>query len=125
MTISEAITHINTVKPNAYGNSEKLKWLYTLDLLIKANILDLYTEEVEDIDDYTELTTEEQAEVELLVPAPWDIIYEHYMAGEIDRLNEEIDLYNNDTLKYNETLSEFRNNYNRTHTAKASRIKRL
>ena len=121
MTISEAISNINAVKPNAYTAAEKVKWLYNLDLSIKADICDVYTEPVGDIEEYS---TTDQTTV-LLVPAPWDGIYEHYLAGEIDRLNEEIDLYNNDIALYNEVLSDFRNHYNRTHTARKSTIRRL
>ena len=118
MTISEAITNINSVKPNAYTAAEKVAWLYTLDLLVKKNILDMYTEEVEDIEEYT--TADQTAE--LLVPAPWDKIYEHYMAGEIDRLNGETDLYNNDTVLFNRAMADFRNAYNRAHEHKRAAV---
>ena len=118
MTIAEAIANIDAIKPNAYTTTEKIKWLSTLDGRIKYLICDNYTEEVE-WEEYTDTT-----EV-LLVPAPWDNIYEYYLAACIDRSNDEIDLYNNDIALYNSVLSEYRNYYNRTneHKREAMRYK--
>ena len=42
MTIIEAIHRINTVKPNSYDQALKIKWLSTLDGIIKKEIIDTH-----------------------------------------------------------------------------------
>lgn len=117
MTVQQAITHIDAVKPNVYTTADKIAWLNTLDGKVKNDILDFYATEV----DWDGYDAEHMSE-ELLVPAPYDTIYEHYMAGEIDRLNEEIDLYNNDVALFNSDWSAFRNYYNRNNEHKRARV---
>ena len=39
MTIMEAIHRLDVVKPNGYPQAEKIKWLSTLDGIIKAEII--------------------------------------------------------------------------------------
>jgi uncharacterized OB-fold protein len=40
MTIMEAIHAIDSLKPNSYSESDKIRWLSTLDGLIKIEIID-------------------------------------------------------------------------------------
>lgn len=42
MTVMGAINHINAVKPNTYGQSEKIKWLSNLDGIIKTEVIDTH-----------------------------------------------------------------------------------
>lgn len=118
MTIIEAITHVDTVKPNSYGQTEKIKWLSELDGVIKAEIIDTH-EDGEDISfsgytDDTDLTTT------LLVPAPYDKLYTHYLEMQIDYANNEYGKYNNSMVMYNTAYSAFQVYYNREHTPKSS-----
>ena len=41
MTLMGAINHIDAVKPNGYSQTEKVKWLSTLDGIVKAEIIDI------------------------------------------------------------------------------------
>lgn len=111
MTIIEAITRIDTLKPNSYGQSEKIKWLSELDGIIKAEIIDTH-EGGKDIpfagyEEDVELTTE------LLVPAPYDSIYLHYLEMQIDYSNNEYGKYNNSMVMYNTAYSAYQSFYNR------------
>ena len=113
MTIIEAISRIDTIKPNTYEQHEKVKWLSTLDGIIKAEIID--THEGADgvtfggYDGDTPLTTE------LLVAAPYDDIYLFWLESRIDYWNGEIGRYNNSTDMYSTAYSAYESYYNRTH----------
>lgn len=47
MTLMEAINHLDAVKPNSYGQREKIKWLSNLDGLIKKEIIETHEHDVE------------------------------------------------------------------------------
>lgn len=117
MTIIEAITHLNTVKPNAYGQVEKIKWLSQLDGMIKAEIIDTH-EGGENItfNGYTESDLNTQ----MLVPYPYDKIYIHYLEMQIDYANNEYGKYNNSMVMYNTAYSAFEKYYNREHMPKSN-----
>ena len=116
MTIMEALHRIDTLKPNTHSQSEKIKWLSTLDGIVKTEIIDAHQggEGVtfngyeEDID----LTTN------LLIPAPYDDIYLFWLESKIDYWNGEIGKYNNSITMYNEAYSTYERYYNRTHMPK-------
>ncbi len=113
MTIGEVISRIDTLKPNRYTQSEKVMWLSNLDGVIKKEIIDTH-EGAEGIvfngyNDNTNLDTE------LLVPAPYDVIYLHYLEMQMDYANGENGRYNNSSALYNTAHSTFERYYNRTH----------
>lgn len=121
MTLIEAITRIDTLKPNTYTQQEKIKWLSTLDGLIKNEIIDTH-EGGENIsfagyDENTNIATE------LLVPAPYDDIYIRWLETRIDYTNGEYTRYNNGVAAYNDAYSEFSKYYNRTHMPKGGKFK--
>ena len=113
MTIIEAISHVDAVKPNSYRQSEKIKWLSELDGIIKAEIIDTH-EGGEGIsfsgyDDATDVATV------LLVPAPYDNIYIRYLEMQIDYANNEYGKYNNSMVMYNTAYNAYQSYYNRNH----------
>ena len=62
MTIMEALHRIDSIKPNTYRQSEKIKWLSTLDGRVKGEIIDTHegaeAVEFKGYTDDTTLTTE-------------------------------------------------------------------
>ena len=113
MTIMGAINHLDAVKPNGYSQTEKIKWLSTLDGLVKAEIIDTH-EGGEAIafkgyDDSTALTQE------LLVPHPYDDVYIKQLEAQIDYANGEYGKYNNSITMYNTAYTAYEKYYNRTH----------
>lgn len=121
MKILEAITKIDTLKPNSYSQTEKIKWLSTLDGTIKNEIIDTH-EGGEGIvfngyDDKTSLDTE------LLVPSPYCDVYLRYLEAQIDYANAEYGKYNNAMAMYNSAYSNFERYYNRTHLPKGKKFK--
>lgn len=112
-TIMDVICRIDTLKPNSYSQSEKIKWLSTLDGLVKSEIIDTH-EDGEDIvfsgyDENTALSTV------LLISAPYDDIYLRWLEAQIDYANGEYGKYNNSLVAYNDAYSAFQKYYNRTH----------
>jgi hypothetical protein len=121
MTLIEAIDQVNALKPNTYGHTDKVKWLSTLDGIVKREIIDTH-EGAEQVtftgyDEDTDLATE------LLVPAPYDSIYLRWLETQIDYANGEYARYNNDAQAFNDALSSFRNYYNRNYMPKSKKFK--
>lgn len=112
MTLMGAINHLNAVKPNSFMQAEKIKWLSTLDGIVKAEIIDTH-EGGEDItfDGYTESSLMQ----ELLVPSPYDDMYIKWLEAQIDYANGEYGKYNNSITLYNAAFSAYEKYYNRTH----------
>lgn len=111
MTLMEAISRVDNIKPNRYTQVEKIKWLSTLDGIVKAEIIDTH-EGGESIpfagyDDVSALTTD------LLVPAPYDEIYVRWLEAQIDYANGEYGKYNNSITMYNTAFSAYERYYNR------------
>ena len=113
MTILEAINRIDAIKPNSYGQPDKIRWLSTLDGIIKREIIDTHEgAEGVSFNGYTENTN---LTTEMLVPAPYDEIYLRYLETQIDYANGEYGKYNNSMSMYNTAYKAYANYYNRTH----------
>ena len=120
MKIIEAINRIDSLKHNTYSESDKVRWLSTLDSLVKG-IIDAH-EGGEDVtftgyDDATDLYTE------LLIPAPYDDAYLRWLEAQIDYHNGEYDKYNNAADTFNTAFNDYKNYYNRTHKPKGKKFK--
>lgn len=121
MTIMDALYRIDELKPNSYSQTEKIKWLSSLDGVIKSEILDTH-EGGEDIafsgyDENADLTTK------LLVDAPYDDIYLKWLEAQIDYSNGEYGKYNNSLVAYNDAYDLYHRYYNRTHMPKGTKFR--
>lgn len=119
MTIMEALHRIDSIKPNTYRPSEKIKWLSTLDGIVKGEIIDTHEGADFDFNGYTDDTT---LTTELLIPAPYDEVYLFYLESKIDYWNGEIGKYNNSISMYNEAYKAYERYYNRTHMPKGRKF---
>lgn len=117
MTIIEAITRVDTVKPNSYAQTDKIKWLSQLDGVIKAEIID--THEGGESIPFSGYTESSDLNTVLLVPAPYDEIYIRYLEMQIDYANNEYGKYNNSTIMYNTAYNAYALYYNRNHMPKS------
>ena len=120
MTLMEALHRIDTIKPNSYNQTDKIRWLSTLDGIVKAEIIDTH-QGSEDVvfNGYTEDTV---LNTPLLVPAPYDEMYLFWLESKIDYWNGEIGKYNNSIAMFNEAYSRFERYYNRTHMPKGKKF---
>ena len=121
MTLIEAINRIDILKPNTYSQQEKVRWLSTLDGIIKKEIIDTHESgEAVVFDGYDDDTI---VSTVLLVPAPYDDIYLRWLDAQIDYVNGEIVRYNNGVQAYNDAYSAFEKYYNRTHMPLGKKLK--
>jgi len=121
MTISNAITIIDSVKPNQYTDSEKIRWLNDLDGKIKAEVIDTHESNTEvEFNGYDSTTPDD---TKLLVDAPYDDIYVHWLESRIDYTNGEFAKYNNSISMFNSAIQSFISFYNRTHMPKGVKVK--
>lgn len=120
MTIREAIDHIDSLKHNTYTNIDKIGWLSQIDGVIKNEIIDTH-ESDEEI--YFYGYTENDMETELLVEAPYDVLYLRWLEAQIDYYNGEIARYNNSMMMYQTAYDTYDRFYNRTHMPKGQTLK--
>lgn len=117
MTVIEAINRLDTIKPNRYGQEEKIRWLSHLDGIIKREIIDTHEGGgAEGFSGYGE----DSLDAELLVPAPYDDIYVKWMEAQIDYASGEFGRYNNTSAAYNSAYIAFSKAYHREHCPKSS-----
>lgn len=98
-----------------------IQWLSNLDHRIKLEVIDQY-EGAENVP-FEKYTEETPTGKELLVEAPYDEMYLHYVASIIYFENEEMVRYNNAIIMFNHIFESFRKQYHRTHKTKPVRIK--
>lgn len=115
MTILQAITQTQAVKPHQYDEETVVRWLSDLDGKIYHEYVKGY-----EVPEGVEIThgpydPEEDMDTVLLVPDPYSNIYVQYLCAQVDYYNGEMDRYNNGMVMYNIALSEFVDYYNRTH----------
>ena len=118
MTVREAITQVDRLKPNKYSEADKVKWLSDIDGLIVRELVDTHENSplTEEFMGYTDLAT--HGDTELLVPFPYDILYRWYLESQIDLSNMEINKYNNSKTLFNNAYLTYTDHYNRTHMPK-------
>lgn len=101
MTNKEAIANANALRPNAISDDHKARWLCRLE------------GEVAELMGLTQPANLWPDEGELLMPYPYDNIYELYLAAMIDNANEEADLYANDMAMANSAMEQAAAHYRR------------
>jgi hypothetical protein len=117
MTLMGAINHIDAIKPNAYNEDEKKKWLSTLDGLVYEQIW--ATHEGAEINEFNGYNAGTDLSTELLVKAPFDEIYIKWLEAQIDYATGEFGKYNNSMTMFNSAFDGYARYYNRTHTPKS------
>ena len=120
MKLREAIDRIDSLKHNTYTNAEKVEWLSLIDGIIKDQIIDTH-DGGEDV--VLEGYTDKDMDKELLVAAPYDVLYIRWLEAQIDYYNGEIARYNNSMLMYQTAYDTFDRYYNRTHMPKGQTVK--
>lgn len=102
MTIREVIAMADDVKPNSFETATKLAWLNKLEGTLAAEVFLMAPEEVAQL----QYTTSDM-DVELLVGAPYDDLYELWLEAQIDRANGEYNKYQNTMQSYNARRADF------------------
>ena len=113
MTIAEAISLVDKLKPNQYTETMKKNWLSKLDGLVFKEVFQTHEENpIESFEGYETAGVD----TELLIPYPYDEdIYNYFLQASIDKENGETGKYNQSITLYNNAFLTFQNWYNRTH----------
>lgn len=113
MTVAEAISTVDRLKPNQHTEAFKIDCLSKLDGLIFKEVYQTHADcPIESFDGYDE----NSKGTELLVPYPYDAdIYTYFLQAHIDKENGDIARYNQSITLYNNAFLTFQNWYNRTH----------
>lgn len=116
MYISEAIDQADKLKPNAYMQEEKVRWLSDIDGRIFEEIISKHKGSSEGQALFTGYDgTTDIHNTKLLVPYPYTELYIHYLKMQMDLNNEETVKYNNDKALFNVEYLAFMDYWNRTH----------
>ena len=121
MTAAQAIDRTDRLKPNSYAYADKLVWLSQLDGTIRREIID--THEGGMTEEFVPYTEEGGGERTLLAEPPYDEMYIHYLASQIDYYNGEYDRFNNSNGMFEAVCSAFRSACNRAHPPKGTKKK--
>ena len=98
-TMHTVIEYVDRVKPNAYTDDDKCRWINTLEGLVSRDVLN---------ESAPEYNLPEDADTPLLVASPYDDIYHLYVSAMIDFYNREYNDYNNAILMFEERLNQYK-----------------
>ena len=101
MTVSELIAYVDSVKPNAFSDSDKLVWLNEIEARIQTEVMLRWQGEME------QYTLPEDKDTELLLSPPHTAVYRYWLQSMIDFENGEYDKYQNTMQMFNSFYGEF------------------
>ena len=104
MTVEECVTIVDEVKPNAFEDDTKVRWLGQLEGRIAAEILMLAPCELRA---FAFKSMDEDGDKELLVDAPYDDIYTAYLTAKVDSKNGEYNKLATAAQAFNRIWDEF------------------
>lgn len=113
MKIGEALERIDGLKPNTFGDDEKIGWLAGLDARIHGEIIMTHAHTPEE-DSFAPYPADIDRDTELLAKQPYDTLYIHYLESQIDYYNGEMAKYNNSAAMFNGAYAEYASHINRT-----------
>ncbi len=114
MTVIEAITLVDRLRPNRFTAAEKYRWLSDIDGLICRELIETHGDSPlkGPFEGYTEGLDDNAV---LIAPFPYDALYRWYLESQIDLCNGEITRYNNSRNLFNHAYLTYTDWYNRTH----------
>ena len=118
MKIMEAIAALDELKPNAFPERLKVKWLSELDTRLYGDVLCHYTDAPESFEGYGE--DADRATI-LLAPEPYDRMYLFWLEAQVDYWLGETARYNNALATFEAEYAAFAAAYHRRHPHKSVR----
>ena len=97
-TVNRVTAYIDRVKPNVYTDEDKFNWISTLEGLVAREVMG---------EEGPEYEFPKDVDTELMVPSPFDDIYQLYVGAMIDFHNREYDQYNNTAAMFEERLGQY------------------
>lgn len=102
MTVSQCIKRVDAIKPNAFPENAKIKWVSEIEGKIAAEIFLMAPAELKQFR-YTSKTKSR----ELLVDPPYDDIYIAFLTAKVDSKNGEYNKMSTAAQAFNRRWNEF------------------
>lgn len=113
MNIATAIRKARILRDTEIPDSTMVGWLSAHDGAVWQEVVSRYEGPPTVMPVYGDDTDLEATE--LLIQAPWDELYPHYLAARIDLAHQDIDRYNNEAMVYEQQRRAWANEFNRKH----------
>lgn len=110
MTINDAITQVNTLKPHQIPDEIMVRWLSVLEGKIIDEII--LTHELSERVEFNGYTINDM-DTELMVPDTYADVYIYYLEAMIDQTNNEGARYASSMNMFNNAWQDYANYYNR------------
>lgn len=108
MTVQEAISEIDAMKPNAFAPETKARWISECEGDIEVHVR---------YGKATKLRYPEDAGKELSVPHPYDKLYVLYLDAAIDYRMRDYAAYQNSYAMYNAAYEDYARYYERSQSS--------
>ena len=112
MTIQQAMDKADRMKPNMMPVEDKIGFLSEIEGKIHEEIIMTHEHTAEE-ETRPEYDSNTPRTTEMLVPAPYDMIYVYWLMAQIDHVNQEMDKYNNDRSLFEDAWGNFADYWNR------------
>jgi hypothetical protein len=116
-TINEVINRVDKNKPNTYDAQTKANWLCKVDGRVSTEVLGQ--------EPPIQYKYPNDGDKELIVPFPYDSLYDYYLEAMIDYSNKEFGSYNNAMILYNEAAESYAKRHIRMNRPKSSNFKNV
>lgn len=105
MKVSEVLGQVNRIKPNALDDETLLIYLNRIEAMVQTEALKRSVDEVETY------KLPEDADREVILPTPYDQVYEMYIEAMIDLVHQDYGEYNNEMVIFNQAWNEMLSYY--------------
>ena len=114
MTLQEVLDLADQLKPNMMQRSVKVRFINEIEGKVHQEILMKHVHSAEDeiLPEYDDTTDGSE---QLLVQAPYHMLYVYWLMAQIDHMNMEMDKYNNDRALFEAAWGDFDDYWTRTH----------
>lgn len=116
-SINNVIARVKELKPSPLRDEDMARYLMELDGRIYKELTAA---------DHPEMTPPaawpEDGDKQLLVQAPYDVLYDHYLTAMIEYWMREYGNYNNTVALFQQAYDEYRAWYRRTHRPEKRRV---
>lgn len=101
MTLSDVISSVDEIKPNAFSNETKTKWINEVEGMVQTEVFLFAPAE------FIQYSYPNDKDTILLVDPPHDKLYAPYLEAKIDYANGEYNKYQNSMQMFNSFWGEF------------------
>lgn len=102
MTLKECIEYVDLIKPNAFDEATKTRWVNELEGRVQTEVFLFGPHNI------TTYTWDRNQDTELFVKPPYEDIYYEYLQARIDYANGEYDKYENTMAMFEAKWTDFK-----------------